>query len=406
MPKKRRSRANIKIASLNMRGGGPNMIQEKWYHINQLLRDGKIGILALQETHTTDTLISSLHSLFGKRLLIFHSMDPDTPNSKGVAIVLNKEILHTENIKCQNIIPGRALLLSVQWHTSTITVLAIYAPNPPAENRDFWVALHQNWDDLDLPKPDIMLGDFNLVEDALDRLPSHPDNQAAVLSLEQLKSLFHVQDGWRKSNPAPHKAYTYLQSNHNGSQSRIDRIYITDPLEQTCLNWEISPPGIPTDHSLVSVHMSNPKIPFVGRGRWSLPLYLLHDKSLKEHIHQLGLKLQSDLESCRHSRTPEMNPQILFKSFKDSITKSARKRAKATIPKMEIAIQKLQSQLQDTLNNPEDETTQAEASAAIQEKISRLTIQRHNHTRASATARNRLEGETISKYWSGINKAK
>ncbi|KAF9511410.1 hypothetical protein BS47DRAFT_1363793 [Hydnum rufescens UP504] len=43
MPKKRCSRANIKIASLNMRGGGPNMIQEKWYHINQLLHDGKLG---------------------------------------------------------------------------------------------------------------------------------------------------------------------------------------------------------------------------------------------------------------------------------------------------------------------------------------------------------------------------
>jgi Endonuclease/Exonuclease/phosphatase family len=172
------------------------MIQEKWFHINQLLCNGKIGILALQETHTTDALVSSLHSLFGKQLLIFHSMDPDSPNSKGVAIVLNKEILHTDNVQIHDIIPGCALLLSVPWHTSILTILAIYAPNPPAENCDFWLALHQKWNDLNLPKPDIMLGDFNLVEEALDWLPSHPDNQAAVHSLEQLKSCFHVQDGW------------------------------------------------------------------------------------------------------------------------------------------------------------------------------------------------------------------
>ena len=400
---KRRTRANIKIASLNIRGGGSNKIQEKWHHINQLLRQDKIGILALQETHSTDALISSLHALFGKRLHIYHSSDPDAPNSKGVAIVLNKEILHTNNIQHHDIIPGRALLLSIPWHSSIISILAIYAPNTTTENEAFWSALHNKWTELGLPKPDIMLGDFNLVEEALDRLPSHPDNQAAVHSLEQLKSLFHVQDGWRKAYPAPHKAFTYLQSNHNGSHSRIDRIYITDPLEKSSTDWEIKASGLRTDHNLISVRLSNPKLPFVGKGRWSLPLHLIKDKSLMSQINQLGLALQSDIALCSNHRTQETNPQTLFKTFKDNITSAARKQAKMTLPKVKTTIRNLQSHLQHTLNNDDNEFHQIESSVAIQEKITMLTTSHHQKTRASTAARNRLEGETISKYWSSIN---
>jgi hypothetical protein len=44
-------RANITIASLNINRGGTVQTRDKWQHVNQLLRDKKIGILAVQETH-------------------------------------------------------------------------------------------------------------------------------------------------------------------------------------------------------------------------------------------------------------------------------------------------------------------------------------------------------------------
>src|ERR1700677_1831474 len=55
--KQKSAHANIKIATLNIRGcntttaNGPN---NKWCDLNQVLRDTKTGIIALQETHLTD----------------------------------------------------------------------------------------------------------------------------------------------------------------------------------------------------------------------------------------------------------------------------------------------------------------------------------------------------------------
>src|ERR1700722_20273925 len=81
------------------------------------------------------------------------------------------------------------------------------------------------WQVQRLPKVDILLGDFNLVEVAVDHIPSHADNVNTVEALNEVKHMFQLQDGWRNNNPAA-KAYTYLQS-HSGSQSRIDRIYVS-----------------------------------------------------------------------------------------------------------------------------------------------------------------------------------
>lgn len=53
---KKNTKAHLKIASLNMRGAGVNIPlhpNNKWNAINFLMRDKKIGIIALQETHST-----------------------------------------------------------------------------------------------------------------------------------------------------------------------------------------------------------------------------------------------------------------------------------------------------------------------------------------------------------------
>jgi hypothetical protein len=101
--------------------------------------------------------------------------------------------------------------------------MAIYAPNSPAENQAFWESLLLRWTTCNLPKPDLFLGDFNLVEDAIDRLPCHSDHNGATQALQDVKSTLHLIDGWRRTNPTS-KAYTYQQK-ETGSQSRIDRIY-------------------------------------------------------------------------------------------------------------------------------------------------------------------------------------
>jgi len=123
-------------------------------------------------------------------------------NAQGVAIVLNRELTNIHGIQQQDIIPGRAILLTLPWHsTLTLTVLNIYAPNAHNENRAFWETLQEMWETKNLPFPDIMLGDFNIVEDALDRLPSHSDPAGPVSGLDNFRARLHLQDGWRNTNP-------------------------------------------------------------------------------------------------------------------------------------------------------------------------------------------------------------
>jgi hypothetical protein len=112
---RKRTKATLKIASLNMRGRG----EDKWHCINQLMRDKKIGILALQETHLSDQMTESLEALYHKRIKILHTCDRNTSNAKGVAIVLNKELTNTHNIATHELIPGRAIYLNMYGMQTT-----------------------------------------------------------------------------------------------------------------------------------------------------------------------------------------------------------------------------------------------------------------------------------------------
>ena len=106
---------------------------------------------------------------------IINSADPQNPTAgKGVAIVLNKHLIKWNVIATRMIIPGRAILLTLPLKNDlTVNILAIYAPNTPQENASFWASLTSTWEEANPPIPDIMLGDFNIVEEALDRSPPH-----------------------------------------------------------------------------------------------------------------------------------------------------------------------------------------------------------------------------------------
>jgi exonuclease III len=143
--------------------------------------------------------VDNLHILFGKCLQIHFSQGPNT-NAQGVAIVLNKELTNVKGIDQIDIIPGRAILVTFLWHSDlSLTVLKIYAPNSHTENQTFWETLDSEWDRLDLPIPDVMLGDFNIVEDALDHPLSHIDPHHPVDNLNNLWTKFQL----KRANASP-----------------------------------------------------------------------------------------------------------------------------------------------------------------------------------------------------------
>ncbi|KAH7903930.1 hypothetical protein BJ138DRAFT_979434, partial [Hygrophoropsis aurantiaca] len=232
----------------------------------------------------------------------------------------------------------------------------IYAPNDTQENEEFWVELEDKLKQT--PRPDVVLGDFNLVEDGLDRLPPHKDRERSVEALGNLKAYLGIQDGWRDENP-DELAYTYTQSAaQGGRQSRIDRIYVRSNMLPFCKEWKIEPPGIPTDHQLISARISDNRLPYVGKGRWTLPLFVLKQKELSEEIIDLVAEMQFKMNDIKDKRTQLMNPQIIFKQFKEKAIKACRNAAKKSIPKIQLTIDRLSKQIKENMNDisiPEEE---------------------------------------------------
>lgn len=208
-----------------------------------------------------------------------------------------------------------------------MTVLGLYAPTESDEEKiNFWNALCDLWLTTDLPVPDAIGGDLNLVADAIDRLPHRTDSDAVVQAYLRFIRLMEVKDGYRQNNPDT-KAYTHVST--RGTLSRIDRILVSPALMKNCCHWEINDvAGGLTDHRMVSVSISAPGAPYIGKGRWAMPLFLLNDKEFISHTMEEAVKLE---ESIPDARTDTSNAQTRFKSFKDSVLEFAKKRAKTAV---------------------------------------------------------------------------
>ncbi|KAJ6560675.1 hypothetical protein B0H10DRAFT_1845626, partial [Mycena sp. CBHHK59/15] len=172
------------------------------------------------------------------------------------------------------------------------------------------------------PEPDFILGDFNMVEEATDSLPHHKDPNTVTNAMFNFKNVLHLCDGWCQMYPES-KEYTFLHT-ACGSQSHLDRIYVPNDKVGSLARWQIEPSGIPTDHQLISVKYSDPKLPFVGRGRWQMPLHILKDQETMDKIQQLGKDTEDAIERYKYNWSDSTDPQLIFKAFKDIVRGTCR----------------------------------------------------------------------------------
>ncbi|RDX49566.1 DNase I-like protein [Lentinus brumalis] len=389
-----------------MRGYGASRsggVSDKWNQINQLIRDERVAILAIQETHLTAERVEALNDLFNATMHVVAGLDDvNQTGARGVAFAINKRLVNTDEAEATTVKPGRALLLKIPWtRGKALKLLNVYAPNDPTDNAAYWTSLTTDMLSRRALKPDILLGDFNLVEDSLDRLPPRRDPQEAVEALQDFCRTIAVTDGWRQREPAT-RCYTFCQLS-TGSQSRIDRIYTTASISEAANDWETTGPGIPTDHRLVSLSVTNRQAPHLGKGRWSIPPVLLTDKIFIETAHALGMALQDALANMT-ARTQSVNPQTAYSRFKTDLLAKARSRAKQCIPKLDSLIQALKKDIHDMVNRDGDRTdVQRNHLAILQERLLELELRRFGRKRAVVAVNDWVQGETISKYWSRLN---
>ncbi|KAK0473528.1 hypothetical protein EDD18DRAFT_1313817 [Armillaria luteobubalina] len=287
------------------------------------MREKKICVLTLQETHLSEEYTQAVQTLYGKQLSIHFSACTENPTGKsGVAIVLNKDLVKTDKVETTELIPA-------PWHAGTIfTWLAIYAPNDKKENKE------------------IMSRDFNFVEDPTDRLPIHKDNKQTVEAFHAFKKQLNLRDGWREANTEK-RDFTYMQMSGKFSRSCIDRIYVSTSMLENCNNWEIRNLPILTDHRSVSVRITSPRAPYVGKGRWTMPLCLLRNRKVIKEVEDIVRDMAQKIQAIEGTRTESYNPQTIYAEGKTKITHILQCYAWRSLPIKRAQMEELQAQLND-----------------------------------------------------------
>ena len=104
------------------------------------MKENKLAILALQETHLDDTQLLSVNDCFGKHLTIINSNLPENlRSSTGVAFIINHSLVAPKELIITELIQGRALAIRFKWHNNKdILLINVYAPNNRNDHPEFW----------------------------------------------------------------------------------------------------------------------------------------------------------------------------------------------------------------------------------------------------------------------------
>ena len=169
------------------------------------------------------------------------------------------------------------ILLAIPWNENDrIQIMNIYAPTKNTEKTAFWQLLLETIGNDESLRPDIAMGNFNIVKNPeLDRLNNRrgADLLEARNALADLTIELDLVDRWRRRHPRK-RGYTFIGE----SQSRLDRIYTKKDIYPWCTDWRIEHPGFKTDHSMVGVQVTSENMPFIGKGRWAIPVGLMKNK--------------------------------------------------------------------------------------------------------------------------------
>ncbi|KAF6753393.1 Endonuclease/exonuclease/phosphatase [Ephemerocybe angulata] len=396
------SRAALRIASLNIRGAGSSRTRSKWTDIARLMKTRSINVLAVQETHLTEDQLSTLnHRHQGVRII--SSPNPDNPSSKGgVAIILNRHNTCWQEVEVEYTRPGRALTVEVRWgHTSKLRITAVYAPSgDPTANAELWSSLHNEWETNPHKRPDVILGDFNMVEHGLDR-PARQERTP-----KQMKTGCGLVDGWQRNHADGKPEYTFKTKKRNcvNSRSRIDRIYLKESLYKLSYEWRIEDSGLHNlDHYMVTAYIATKDTPYVGKGRSTIGDFILEFKEVQEAFVKRTKALEKEIEtllSGETERTSTTNPQTIWKAYKDDLLTIARDFSRKRISRIDKEIEMWEKRKKailalDNLQENDDEQILLDE---VEDNITDLLVAKTLRQRTKMDARHHLIGETNSKY--------
>ena len=138
-------------------------------------------------------------------------------------------------------------------------------------------------------------------------------------------------------------------------------------------------------------------MPDIGKGIWTLPLFILKDKNLTGEIIALGVSLQKSLEENTNNRTALENPQTIFKDFKEKTCTICKAFAKKAIPCAKIEIQKMHDMMKSSLRDPSLDTEEkCLLHATLQERINQEECNLHQSIQDNLAAKMHYKDENAA----------
>ena len=385
----------VTIASLNIRGRRIREGYNKYRTVTRWMRMNRIAVLAIQETKLDELDVAIILKENPSFSLLQNNLDT---RSAGVGFLINKELTKRWKLNTETLIQGRALKLTIKSEKCNISLINVYSPNTEIEKIDFFDKLHDLIDPTQ-NLPLILLGDFNFVEDSIDRIPMHNDDQKITESFDKLKNKLNLIDAWRSQNELL-KMFTYTHSSY-GSMARIDRVYTNRNVSKKLSNWSSDPLGDLSDHSVIKCDLEIKTEVYQGRGLWRLPMEVLDEPQFAKKAAKILKDVEMKMKANRNApRQPMWNKtKGLIKKLATLTQKNIRKEKKErmkTLNKQLVNLSNLIDENNDRQILPELKE--------IDQKRRKANAKRIENHYIKSKARHMKESERSSHYWYKLGK--
>jgi ribonuclease HI/endonuclease/exonuclease/phosphatase family metal-dependent hydrolase len=416
---------DIKIATINIRGRYKREKQhekeDKIRTIINEIRIRNIGIIAIQETHTKEEETLELETCFPD---LDFAISGDNSNKEGIMIITQKKeaTIDKESIKEHQV--GRMLEIRLQTkHKQNIRIIAIHAPNNQKDKEEFYnIELHKNREE----NRTIVMGDFNLCEETIDRQPISSTDEDNILALwQKTKEELELNDGWRTCNPDTQN-YTFFQKTNRNVKNilaRIDRIYHSDELDSQMTNWKIEE-HICSDHALVTSTIRSPTEHKTKPPRWRIQESTLKEGTFRKRFIKATKRLNKEIKRYQDivkkiKKNPKLkekereienirkatNPQISWQNYKETIRKLARLTQDEKRNNLTKNMKNLEHKIQETITQEQNQL-QRQQIIELKEEQMRIITRRQKEYIKTKRINWKTHGEQCSKYYFNLKKPK
>ena len=344
-------------------------------------------LLILQETHSTPEVEKIWTNEWGGEAFFAHG----TSQARGIAVFMTKGLRkQTRNV--YNCSEGRTIMFDLIEGGTTITIVAVYAPN--SDTPTFYQNIQQKLRDRQEHK--IILGDFNLTLDVeIDRKNTYNNNNKALSIVEDMMDEFCLIDIWRAQNEDK-REYSWFKQGQIFKASRIDFALVSLGLDQRIKNIFYKP-GIMTDHRALFMFIDIYEV-IRGGGFWKLNTQLL---AKNEYIKCIRREIELTVSACSTK-----NPQEKWELVKSRVKKTSQDFAKRNVSQQKILIGNLTELVNDyesrlPLPQKEDEEWQKAKS-----ELESATLDRTKSIMFRSKVKWYEEGEKNTKYFFSLEKAR